>query len=119
MLKGNNPNARPEPPKFDKPTADAAPASGIVARGGFTLPRPLVLDGVMPMSVPAGQSLQIVASLPDGRVEPLVWLYEYRAAYRHPFLFRRPLSLPAGTVIRGLPATSSIRLIPANFSARR
>jgi hypothetical protein len=83
------------------------------------LPRSLVLDGVMPVSVPSGQSFQIVAALPDGRVEPLVWLSEYRAAFRHPFLFRKPLSRPAGTVIRGVPAPASIRLIPANFPAHR
>jgi hypothetical protein len=111
MLKGNNPNVRPEPPKFDKPPTDTAPVSGIVARGGFTLRQPIVLDGVLPVSIPQRRSLQIVAALPDGRVEPLVWLYEYRTAYKHPFLFRRPLALPAGTVIRGLPATASIRLL--------
>jgi len=111
MLKGNNPKVKPDPPKFDKPAVDAAPSSGVVVRGGFALRHPIVLDGVLPVSVPQRQSLQIVAALPDGRVEPLVWLYEYRTAYRHPFLFRRPLSLPAGTVIRGLPATASIRLL--------
>jgi hypothetical protein len=111
MLKGNNPNVRPEPPKFDKPSADAPPATGIIVRGGSTLRQPMILDGVLPQSIPQRRSLQIVAALPDGRVEPLVWLYEYRNAYRHPFLFRRPLPLPAGTVIRGLPAAASIRLL--------
>jgi hypothetical protein len=112
MAKGNNPNVKPEPPKFDTPVADAAPSSGIVVHGGAALQHAIVLDGVMPESVPQRQSVQIVAALPDGRIEPLVWLYEYRTAYRHPFLLRNPLSLPAGTVIRGLPVTATIRLVP-------
>jgi len=114
MLKGNNPNVKPEPPKFDKPAAETAFSRGVVVHGGATLHQPIVLDGVLPESVPQGQSIQIVAALPDGQIEPLVWLYEYRTAFRHPYLFRKPLSLPAGTVIRGLPTNASIRLIPAS-----
>jgi hypothetical protein len=114
MLKGNNPNVKPDPPKFDTAGVDAVPSSGLVVHGGTALRHPIMLDGVVPDSIPPRRSFQIVAALPDGRIEPLVWLYEYRAAYRHAFLFRRPLPLPAGTVIRGLPSTASIRLIPAS-----
>ena len=113
MLKGNNPNVRPEVPKFDKLPVDPPATGGIVARGGSPLQHAMVVDGVVPERIPNSRSLQIVAALPDGRVEPLVWLYQYRDAYRHPFLFRRPLTLPAGTVIRGLPATASVRLLAA------
>jgi hypothetical protein len=112
MLKGNNPNVRPDPPKFDKVAVDAVSRTGIVIRGSQALPRSMTVDGIVPEQVPDRTSLQMVAALPDGRLEPLVWLYEYRAAYRHPFLFRRPLSLPAGTIIRGLPDSASLRLVP-------
>jgi hypothetical protein len=113
MIKGNNPRALPEVPKFDKPSPFTPPKNGILVSGDLTLKRALRLDGLLPQSVPRGASMQIVAALPDGAVEPLVWLYEYENSYQHPFLFRKPLDLPAGTVIRGVQPRTRILLIPA------
>ncbi len=110
MLKGNNPNVKPEPPKFDKPP-DAIPAGGLQVHEGARLASELRLGGLVPGRVPEGKPMQVVAVRPDGGVEPLVWLYEYRNRYRHPFLFRKPLSLPAGTVIRGLPPGATLTLL--------
>ena len=110
MVKGNNPKVKPEAPKFDKPPV-AVPAGGTAVHGGFTLREAMTIDGLIPERGLDKTSVQIVAALPNGRVEPLVWLYEYRKAFAHPFLFRRPLTLPAGTVIRGLPSTASIKLL--------
>jgi hypothetical protein len=64
-------------------------------------------------------SMQIVAALPDGRIVPLVWLYEYKNSYRHPFLFRQPIHLPAGTMIKGLDASSTIDLLEPPSMIRR
>ena len=50
--------------------------------------------------------------------QPLVWLYEYKDSYRHPFLFAKPLDLPAGTVIRGVPANAEMILMPAKKGSR-
>ena len=80
--------------------------------GETTLERRFVVDGLRPLDVPREGSLQITAELPDGRVEPLLWLYNYREEYGHPFLFETPIELPLGTVIRGIPAGSSVALIP-------
>ena len=41
--------------------------------------------------------MKIVAVSPDGGTQPLLWLYEYKNSYQHPFLFREPIDLPAGT----------------------
>jgi hypothetical protein len=57
-------------------------------------------------------SRRIVAQLPDGRVEPLVWLHGYDARYAHAFVLRRPLDLPPGTRIDGVPANAVLALIP-------
>ena len=110
MQKGNNPNVKPEPPKFDKPP-DAVPTGGITVHEGARLTRDLLLDGLVPGRMPDRQAMQVVAVRPNGSVEPLVWLYEYRERYRHAFLFRKPLSLPAGTVIRGLPPGATLTLL--------
>jgi hypothetical protein len=45
-------------------------------------------------------------------VEPLVWLYEYDERFRHAFLFRKPVTLPRGTIIRGVRAPVRITLLP-------
>jgi hypothetical protein len=45
------------------------------------------------------QSARIVATLPDGRVEPLLWLYRFDPKWQRTFVFREPLDLPKGTVV--------------------
>ena len=114
ISKGNNPNALPAPPKFEKLPRFEAPANAIGVSGDLRLDRAVALDGVLPGHVPHGASIQVVAALPDGAVEPLIWLYEYNESYRHPFLFRKRLDLPAGTVIRGVPSDARILLIPVH-----
>jgi hypothetical protein len=108
-----DPKDLPPPPKFSKPDSIKDHKDQIVLDGDLTLIRPFKLGGVLPREVPRGASMQIVAQLPDGSIEPLVWLYEYRPQYRHPFLFRKPLTLPRGTVIKGISGKGSVILLPA------
>ena len=110
--KGNNPNTLPKEPKLDKPPAFKIPKNVITVRGDFTLRNDIVVDGLFPEKVVTGTSTKIVAVLPNGRSEPLLWLYEYNDGYKHPFLFREPLDLPSGTIIRGVPPDAQIALIP-------
>jgi hypothetical protein len=111
--KGSNPNVLPKEPKFDKASSKIKPPkNGIPVTGELTLNRAVTIDGLLPEKIPSRSSIKIFAALPDGTMEPLVWFYEYTDSYRHPFMFRKPLSLPTGTVIRGVPANASITLIP-------
>jgi hypothetical protein len=112
IRRGNNPNVLPEVPKFEDLSTFNIPADGVEVTGDVILSRPIKLDGLLPKKVPAGRSLQIVAELPNGTIEPLVWLYEYRDSYQHPFLFRQPVDLPLGTRVRGVPSDALITLIP-------
>jgi hypothetical protein len=111
--RGNNPNVLPKDPKFEKPPSYKAPKNGIVVQGETTLRRDFVLDGLWPERVSASHSMQVVAALPDGRIEPVVWVHEYRDNERHPFLLRAQLALPAGTTIRGVSPDARLVLIPA------
>lgn len=113
IRRGNNPNALPKVPKFNKVSTFQIPKDAIVVTGDFTLDRPLTLDGLVPTKAPSGATFQVVAMLPDGKVEPLVWLYEYKDSYQHPFLFRKPIALPRGTVIRGVPPSAGVAFLPA------
>jgi hypothetical protein len=117
IRRGNNPNVLPEIPKFEQVSVFESPREGIQVSGDFILKHPVIVDGLLPQKVPSGRSLEIIAELPDGAIQPLVWLYQYRDGYQHPFLFKNPLNLPAGTRIRGVPSNARIVLIPKTRSA--
>jgi Cu/Ag efflux protein CusF len=117
--RGNNPNALPKTPKFGKDSGFKPPKDAITVSGEVPISRPLIVDGLFPQNVPPGVSAKIVAALPNGDVEPLLWLYEYKDAYQHPFLYRKPVELPSGTIIRGVPDNSKILLLPGKKAAPR
>jgi hypothetical protein len=86
----------------------------VAVSGSLTLQQPLLVDGLMPRKVAPGQSMRITAVLPNGAVEPLLWLHAYDERFSHPFLFRKSMRLPAGTDIRGVSAADVVDLIPAD-----
>jgi hypothetical protein len=108
---GNERDA-PSPPNFGGLVVSEPPTDSSVVTGEFVVSQPFVLDGIWPKAVADGESMKIIAEFPDGTVQPLLWLYEYKEKFGHPFLFRTPIELPAGTMIRGIPANSSLRLLP-------
>ncbi len=64
-----------------------------------TLDRPIALAGLRPLPEGTINSARITAHLPDGRIQPLVWLYQFNAKWNRVFFFREPLALPKGTTI--------------------
>lgn len=99
----------------DLPTIPAKHQTGEVMASGadYKLAHPLKLDGFWAQNFPNHVSAKLTLEYPDGKIEPLVWFYEYTAQLNHPFLLKSPLDLPAGTVIRGLPSGASLTLLPA------
>ena len=65
----------------------------------FTLDASIRATGIRPTPDGIVESARIVANLPGGQVEPLVWLYHFDPKWRRTFWFREPLDLPKGTVI--------------------
>jgi mono/diheme cytochrome c family protein len=114
-----DPEDLPDVPVYPPGEAPRLPADAVTVSGDYILAQAMTLDGIWPRQLPSGSSFQVVAELPDGPVEPLVWLYGYREAYSHPFLFKHSLELPAGTVIRGVPADAAVALIPVSGNSRR
>jgi len=102
----------PPLPKFDEPAPAKRPKGSIEVSGDLTLKTEVTIDGLWPKSVSEHASFQITAVLPDGTVEPLLWLQEYKTQWGHPFLLRSPLDLPKGTVIQGVPREASVALLP-------
>jgi hypothetical protein len=112
--KGNNPLALPPVPKFTKVLGFSAPKGSLDVTGELKLDRSFVLDGLLPETTAA--TMRIVAEFPNGHIEPLLWLYEYKDSNAHPFLFRKPIELPAGTVIRGVAHGAKVLLLPGKKS---
>ena len=113
---GGAPEGDPKdiPPNIKFPT-DAAyknPTNDVVVTGDTKLAKPLVLDAILPKTVSKGATYQVIAEMPDGSIEPLIWFQNFKKDFEHPFLLRRPLTLPAGTVISGVPAGDSLSLLP-------
>ena len=103
----------PPPPKSFELETFRHPKGELSISGDFALIRPFVLDGLWPDKMPEKGSFQITAQLPDGSIEPLLWLQDYKMQFGHPFLLKTPLNLPTGTVIRGIPPGAKIALLPA------
>ncbi|HEX4275955.1 MAG TPA: cytochrome c [Bryobacteraceae bacterium] len=102
----------PGPPKLTPERAITHSAKEVAVSGDLKLPASVKLDGLWPKTVADSESFQITAELPDGSVEPLLWLRNFKKAYDHPFLLRHPLELPAGTMIRGVPGDANVALMP-------
>ncbi len=100
----------PKPTK-QSPAAAPHPVQIAVIHGNYTLKHDTVLGGLLPVAIPEKASIRIAASLPDGSMEPLLWLETYKPAFGHPFYFRRPLKLPAGTELVGIPAEAKVALL--------
>jgi hypothetical protein len=107
-----NPDDLPTRPRVLLPPVVPPRAGELVAGDAFTFSRPFTLDGFWARNT-SSREAQITVQFPDGHVEPLVWLRDYSAKYDHPFLLRKPLSVPVGAVLHGLPADASLVLLPA------
>lgn len=64
-----------------------------------TLTKPLTVTGIRPIATKMVESARVTAHLPDGRIEPLVWLYRFDPKTKITFHFREPLMLPSGTIV--------------------
>ena len=70
--------------------------------GGMSTPQ-LTALAIRVMSAPEDKQIQIRAVLPDGQVEPLLWLLPGMAKKRKTLVYKQPLKLPAGTRIETSP----------------
>lgn len=112
-IEGGVPPGTGEEPRlteYPDRTLPEIPTSALRLDGNDVLDAPFMLDGLWPEVSGEAASIQITAELPDGRVEPLVWLYHYDNS--HPFLLETPIELPRGTRIRASAALEALILLP-------
>jgi hypothetical protein len=100
----------PSVPDSRKP-APAPNGTEIVVDGRLELKRAVRLVAIRPQNVAAGTSLQVTARRPDGSIEPLLWLYNYRPQFSRSYVYRAPISLPAGTVMETSQSVGAVVLI--------
>lgn len=100
-------------PKFYPPVPQVASRGALAVSGEFQLRNAFSLDGLLAKTVPEDASFQITAEMPDGSIEPVLWFEHYNAKFAHPFLYRNPIELPAGTKIHGIPRGSTVLFLPA------
>jgi hypothetical protein len=83
-----------------------------IVDGSATLDHAITIAGIRPRSLTQGSSVKAIATLPDGLIEPLIWLYDYKPQFDRAYYFRKPLKLPAGTKIETYPSSAgSISLL--------
>jgi hypothetical protein len=76
--------------------------------------RPLTVAGIRPIVSGTVASDRIIASYSDGRIQPLLWLFQYDSAGSRIFTFREPLALPRGTVVEsGSPLKFALEVVHA------
>jgi hypothetical protein len=97
MPEGDAKDLPPLPEFAAAPVSD--PPSGIAVRDSSILEKPVNLVGIRGGEIWQGRSLTAVAERPDGSVKPLIWLYDYKPWFAHPYWYSTPERLPAGTRI--------------------
>ena len=84
-----------------RPAAASAPASGrVVAELKFPDARSLV--SMRPELRPGGRSLEVKLLRPDGSSEVLLYVKEFRQDWQTPYVFTKPVTLPAGSIVQAI-----------------
>jgi hypothetical protein len=92
--------AKPEFPPAAQAKADMAGRRMIVASTApVTLHEAATTVAITPHELANGASMEVTAYKPDGSVEHLIWLRNYREEWTRTYWFRDPMRLPAGTRI--------------------
>jgi hypothetical protein len=77
---------------------NVAPAkTGERVRAETTLKGATTIASIWPRPGPGARSIEVTAIKPDGVVEPMLWVNNYRADWPSPYILKEPVSLPAGT----------------------
>ena len=66
-------------------------------RREITVKSAMDATAIWPVPGPGARSLEVTALRPDGTVEPMLWLNNYRAEWPTSYILKEPVALPAGT----------------------
>jgi len=114
-VEGGSPEGDPALLENDRhfgPHAMQAPKTGpeVIVHGSLLLKRPMTIAALRPKNLKQGSSVKVVADGPEGTVEPLLWVYNYKPEFDRTYYLRKPLTLPIGAKIEIFPPTAAIAL---------
>jgi hypothetical protein len=105
-------------PKLGLYLASSAPAASVVtstlrpATSGprtsrrivaeLKIPSPRLLLSMRPEMQTGGRSLEIKLLRPDGSREVLLWVKDFKQDWQTPYVFAKPVTLPAGSVVQAV-----------------
>ncbi len=100
-----NPKYVPEVPKPEKWLDAAVPknSSELTAGQGTKLEAPAQIVAIRAKDLKKGASVQVIATRPDGTIEPLLWIYQYNTDYQRTYYYKKSIHLPAGTEVQMSP----------------
>lgn len=101
----------PPTPMLHNETSSAVPKpwSVVASARPLALERATAVVAITPRALPDGASMEVTAYEPDGSVEHLIWLRNYRKVWTRTYWFRDPIRLPAGTrIVVDAPAGSAL-----------
>ena len=75
----------------------AAGKKGERIRSEVTVKSAAHVSAIWPKLGPGATSVEITAFRPDGTVEPMLWLNNYRTEWPTSYILKEPIALPAGT----------------------
>ena len=106
-----DPALLPKTPEFPEERAAHLPP-GVPVEGALTLKSAIALAGIQPQKVPDTGSVIVTATRPDGSVEPLLWLYNYKPQFAQAYWYKSELRLEAATRIEvNPPAAATVALL--------
>jgi mono/diheme cytochrome c family protein len=70
-----------------------------VIESSFTVPGDVELQGVFPHAHLLCRSIKVTATLPDGKVLPVIWIKDWDWNWQGEYLYTTPLQIPRGTKI--------------------
>jgi hypothetical protein len=83
-------------------TTENMPAGAVAhrVRTETKVAAPMSVVAIWPTPSEGARSIEITATTPDGVVSPLLWVKEFRADWRSPYVLSSPLALAAGTRLK-------------------
>lgn len=80
----------------------------------YTLPREVIMVGVVPHMHLLGKTMKVTAKRPSGRVDTLVDIKEWNYNWQDEYYFEKPFTLPKGTVLKVEAAFDNSATNPSN-----
>lgn len=68
-----------------------------VVTSSIMLPTDVTLISLLPHMHLIGKEMRMTATLPDGSVEPLIWIKDWNFYWQDNYVYQQPLHLPKGT----------------------